>query len=102
LAYFSSNELILGFILMTQGLFKITLFTTLGCHLCEDALAMLRYYQEEIANVFEIEQVEIIDSERLIEAYGTRIPVLLHSETQQEIGWPFNMEQLAIFLKTER
>lgn len=87
---------------MIHGLFKITLFTTLGCHLCDDALAMLQYYQEQSGTHFAIERVEITDSEKLMETYGTRIPVLLHSETQQEIGWPFSMEQLAIFLQAVR
>jgi Glutaredoxin-like domain (DUF836) len=84
---------------MNRGLFKITVLTTLGCHLCDDALAMLHFYQEQTASVFEIEQLEITDSEKLIQSYGTRIPVLLHSQTKQEINWPFSMEQLAIFLQ---
>jgi len=81
--------------------FQITLFTTLSCHLCEDALAMLQYFKDQSALSFTIDLIEITDSEELVEQYGVRIPVLRHSESNQELNWPFNPEQLARFLQAD-
>lgn len=78
---------------------KITLMTTLGCHLCEDALAMLRYYQDQTERQFTIELLEITENEKLLEEYGVRIPVLKHSESGRELAWPFNSEQLVKFMQ---
>lgn len=84
---------------MHHSPYTISLFTTLGCHLCEDALAMLQYYQDQHAISFTIDLVEIANSEQLIEQYGVRIPVLKHSQTSHELSWPFSPEQLALFLQ---
>lgn len=86
---------------MQNPVHRITLFTTIGCHLCEDALAMLQYYQDQNISTFSIHLVEITDSEQLIELYGVRIPVLKHSGTGLELSWPFNPEQLALFLQNK-
>ncbi len=77
--------------------FTIKLMTTLGCHLCEEAHTMLVYCQEQGLN-FDILPVEISESEELVENYGVRIPVLQHSAHNQELGWPFDMDQLQRFL----
>jgi len=78
----------------------IKLFTTLGCHLCDDAKAMLVYVQEQDVINFSIISVEISENETLMEKYGMRIPVLQHSITNKELGWPFDMEQLMFFLQS--
>lgn len=76
----------------------VTLYTTLGCHLCEQAHAMLLHLS---ANgwALEIDTVEIADDDDLIEKYGIRIPVL--KTGGQELGWPFSLEELQVFLTAE-
>ena len=73
------------------------LYTTSGCHLCEQAeqlahpiLALLDY---------ELEKVEIADSDELMDRYGIRIPVMRCEGSDQELGWPFDQDQLFAFLK---
>ena len=83
-----------------QELLTIHLLTTLGCHLCEDAEAMLLYYREQHGLAFELTHVEITENEELLENYGVRIPVLQHSINGLELAWPFDMEQLATFLQS--
>jgi hypothetical protein len=75
---------------------KIQFFTTLGCHLCEEALTQLHYLQGNGLNL-DIELIEIADSDELIERYGVRIPVVLKQTA--EIGWPFTVQELEAFLE---
>ena len=62
----------------------LLLYTTSGCHLCEQAEALL-----QSAGAL-VETVEIADDEELLERYGVRIPVLRHRETGGELDWPFD------------
>ena len=65
----------------------LQLFSTLGCHLCEQAEAML--IATLPVDAYELEVVEISNSDTLMAAYGVRIPVLRRADTEIEIGWPF-------------
>jgi hypothetical protein len=42
---------------------------------------------------------DIIDDEQAQQRYAVRIPVLLNSETGQELGWPFDVQQLSEFVR---
>ena len=84
---------------MIETPLHIHLMTTLGCHLCEDAQALLQLYKEQSDYEFSVELVEVAESEALVEKYGIRIPVLVHSLSKQELAWPFDMEQLALFIQ---
>ena len=72
----------------------ITLYTTVGCHLCEQALAMLQDLPMDVTIV----EVEIADDERLMEKYGLTIPVIGVENSQQEISWPFSLGELESFI----
>ena len=78
---------------------KVNLYTTLGCHLCEQAHALLVELQQE-GMAIEIDSIEIADSDELMEKYGIRIPVvtLASGEDAKEIGWPFTLDELRTFL----
>jgi hypothetical protein len=70
----------------------LVLYTTSGCHLCEQAEDMI------IATLppasYQLELVEISDSNDLIAAYGVRIPVLRRPDLGEEIGWPFQPDDI--------
>ena len=76
---------------------KIILYTTLGCHLCEQALGLLQHCQAR-GRSFIIESVEISDSDDLVARYSIRIPVISTASQGQELGWPFDLESLEAFL----
>jgi hypothetical protein len=63
----------------------LALYGTGGCHLCEQADALVR---GAVAAVFR--PVEIADDVELLERYGRRIPVLRRLETGEELDWPFD------------
>ncbi|MFK7159981.1 glutaredoxin family protein [Marinospirillum sp. MEB164] len=73
---------------------EVRLYTTLGCHLCEQAQALLLPW---VAQGVQVELVDIIEDPQWVERYGVRIPVLATAQGA-ELGWPFDAEQLRQWL----
>ena len=46
-----------------------------------------------------VELVDIADDESWFEAYSLRIPVLRRIDTEAELDWPFDSEQVVAFLR---
>ena len=63
----------------------LLLYTTSGCHLCEQAESLIQQ-QEGIT----FKAVEVADDTQLLEQYGIRIPVLRRLGTGEELDWPFD------------
>lgn len=75
---------------------QLVFYTTLGCHLCDQAKAI---YQATLNPVFfAVEEVDIADDDALVERYGVRIPVILQKHSGRELGWPFGPQELVEFL----
>jgi len=66
----------------------LILYGTLGCHLCEQAQALIGTSQRDVG---ELRYVDIASDDQLVESYGVRIPVVKHSVTGEELGWPFDL-----------
>ena len=66
----------------------IYLYTTSGCHLCEQAEAVVAPHLS--AYSLQIEPVEIADDDALLDFYGDRIPVIRLAGCDVELGWPFD------------
>lgn len=71
-------------------------YTTLGCHLCEQALELI---DQVLDDRYQFIEQDIADDDQLIERYGVRIPVLRRPEQDSELGWPFDINNLVDFLK---
>lgn len=71
----------------------LILYTTAGCHLCEEADAILRYCQQYRSDL-RWQAVDIADDEALVQQYGVRIPVIKAVASGVEIGWPFDPGQV--------
>ena len=63
----------------------LVLYTTGGCHLCEQAEALVRRQTAGVSTI------EIVDDGELLERYGVRIPVLRRLDTGGELDWPFDV-----------
>ncbi|PIE41628.1 MAG: thioredoxin family protein [Gammaproteobacteria bacterium] len=74
-------------------------YTTAGCHLCDQADAIVRATLNP--DFFLIEYQDIAEDDGLIEQYGVRIPVLKIASNGRELGWPFDQNQLVAFLSQE-
>jgi len=73
----------------------LILYGTSGCHLCDEAQALLNGLESEYS--LSIQLVDIADDESLVEDYGVRIPVLINSKNS-ELSWPFNERDLRTWL----
>lgn len=78
---------------------NLILYTTVGCHLCEEAGDLLDELRQE--RDLQVEEVDIADDEALVEAYGIRIPVVRPVNEERELGWPFDLEGLRAFVDGE-
>jgi hypothetical protein len=79
----------------------LTLFSTAGCHLCEEAHALLTEYlsaHPKLACL--LKEVEIADHPPWLERYGTRIPVVRNDASGLELSWPFAAEDLPALFQT--
>ena len=74
------------------------LLGTLGCHLCEEAEAILLPFA---ARGVEIELIDIAESEAMVERYGLLIPVLQRCDTGSELHWPFDTWKVVEFLELD-
>lgn len=68
-------------------------YTTSGCHLCEKAEKLMEQVTEPIV----FNTIDIADNDRLIELYGTKIPVIYNENSQQSLEWPFTLDELIQF-----
>jgi hypothetical protein len=74
---------------------QFILYGTLGCHLCDEAEALL---SSLLAAEHSIECIDIGDSDRLMERYGALIPVLRRLRDDAELRWPFDTAAAQVFL----
>ncbi|MAA64434.1 MAG: thioredoxin family protein [Alteromonadaceae bacterium] len=75
---------------------ELVFYTTEKCHLCELAEELM--VQTPMDPPIPVDVVDIAQSPALVERYGTRIPVLQRTDTQQELDWPFTQAELMAFL----
>lgn len=78
---------------------NIILYSTLGCHLCE--LAKDELWPLTASYFIELTEIDIADSDDLIERYGFKIPVMVFEKSNLELNWPFSMDQIEAHLKVE-
>lgn len=71
----------------------LILYSTWGCHLCEQAEQLLKQVAADVA----YQVIDIVDDEAAFARYRLSIPVLRYGE--QELGWPFDAAQLSNWLK---
>jgi glutaredoxin len=70
---------------------NIILYSTWGCHLCDNAEALLKQNGE----AFQV--IDIVDDAAALAKYRLLIPVVAVAD--KELNWPFDAEQLATWLK---
>lgn len=80
---------------MTMPSFVPTLILlgTEGCHLCDDAHALLEDLRLSWQNV------DVTESPELMHRYGLRIPVLLRRDLGSELCWPFRADDVLNFVR---
>jgi hypothetical protein len=77
----------------------LILFGTAGCHLCEEAEAIVAGLNPELLACLALSHRDIAGDDDLTERYGVRIPVLVNQASGQELGWPFDTAAIETFLQ---
>ena len=67
---------------------KLILLSTSACHLCEQAEDLLKRIN------IDYQKIDIAEQEQWLECYAIKIPVILNTETQKELCWPFAIEDI--------
>jgi len=81
---------------------NLILYTAPACHLCDLAKELVWPLLE--ARGGQLKEVDITQSDRLMERYGSRIPVLAlvpedsNERGCRELGWPFGAQEVAELL----
>ena len=75
---------------------RLLFLGTAGCHLCEQAEEIIKACLPNSVELA-IETIDIAEEEQWQEHYAIRIPVLYHPETKNELGWPFDQQQVEKF-----
>lgn len=76
------------------------LYSTQGCHLCEEAYQLLKQAGVED----QVKKIDIAFDDQLFECYGMRIPVVKscrpdeNHQYDDELGWPFQLNELQLWL----
>jgi len=81
----------LSFIIMP----KFVLYSGQNCCLCDDAKALIKQSSIDSSQLVE---VDVKSDPQIYHLYGARIPVLHNVDVQQELAWPFDLQQLTEFL----
>ncbi len=79
---------------------NIILWSTDGCHLCEQAIGMFYYAKQQslINDEHRLQVKDIMENEALIQQYGEKIPVFYKFETQEELGWPITLDEMVSWI----
>ncbi|BDX06414.1 glutaredoxin family protein [Planctobacterium marinum] len=73
----------------------LILYSGTDCHLCDLAKEML---DQQGVNSQQLTQINVKEQREYYHQYGARIPVLKKVSTGEELGWPFEPEQLQEFI----
>jgi len=75
---------------------KLILYTTAGCHLCEQAERLLCELKAE--SQAQYTSVDIAEDLELFAKYGITIPVIKKQSDGAELKWPFDRNALNAFV----
>ncbi len=77
---------------------KLILYSTSSCHLCEEAAAIL----ENLSSLdIAWHEIDIAEDNKLLAIYGTKIPVLRHTDSGREINWPFTQSDVNLLIDSQ-
>ena len=79
----------------------LTLYYTAGCHLCElaeDVVDELKNIRPELQSSLAVIKVDIADDPALVDKFGLKIPVLQQPSADQSLDWPFDVDDLMLYL----
>jgi hypothetical protein len=76
---------------------EYVLYGTSGCHLCEEAEAIVSRAIKN-HNIIYLNK-DIVEDDDLLNQYALTIPVFSCQETREELNWPFTEEAINAFIR---
>lgn len=76
---------------------RFNLYSSEGCHLCDEALALYL----SVFDKSDIHIIDIVDDDKLVELYGVHIPVLENNANGHKLFWPFSVQEIKELLKKD-
>jgi len=73
------------------------LFSSDGCHLCEQALALI---QQQLP-AKQINIIDIVEHEEYVELYGVHIPVFERIDNNEKLFWPFSLAEISQLINSK-
>jgi hypothetical protein len=73
------------------------LYGTSGCHLCEEAEAIISRAMKDQNIIYQ--RQDIVEDDNLLRQYALTIPVFKCLVTRQELNWPFTEEAIKAFIR---
>jgi hypothetical protein len=77
---------------------RFLLLGTAGCHLCEEAEAILDDDNIVRLNI-KVDRVDIAEKTQWQAEFATSIPVLLQPDCREFIAWPFDQADVLTFIQ---
>jgi hypothetical protein len=77
---------------------KVTFYTTLNCHLCEEAYHMLLEVISDISLEIDVVDITHEHNRNLRSTYAERIPVITCDHVDTELDWPFTPVDIKNYL----
>lgn len=74
---------------------KVQYYTKEGCPLCDEGLAILCTFSG-----LEIDRIDIEDEPDVYAQYAVRIPVIRIMDSTNELGWPFDRQDVEKFISS--
>ena len=82
------------------NLFEFVLLGTEGCHLCDLAVPIVvEVAQHHQVTIMSEDIAECDNAVAMVNRYGDKIPVLLHEYSNKSLDWPFDHQQVDIFIR---
>ncbi len=75
----------------------VRFYTTEGCHLCEQAWALIAPIAEQLGRTVQI--IDLMDDASAEALYATEIPVLSREDQDPVLRWPFTAQQISEYLQ---
>jgi hypothetical protein len=75
---------------------RVLLLGTSGCHLCELAEQIINDHLSH-NQAWLIDMIDIAQQEQWQAQFALFIPVLYHPESQKQLGWPFDLQQVNLY-----
>ncbi|MCB5205731.1 glutaredoxin family protein [Methylovorus mays] len=81
-----------------KRMIQLKLYGTEGCHLCDHAFELITQATQPYDNIT-LHYIDIIEDEELMNAYGTKIPVLTVPD-KTNLYWPFSIGEITQLIES--